>query len=115
MSVEASNRKRLEQLCRYITRPGRSDERVQLNDVGQVELKLKTPWRDETMHLLMTPLELMQRLAAPVPQQRLDRTGQPDSGRAPATLDGRGCEFALPQGSGHSALGSAPLPQPPGQ
>ena len=45
--VEAHDRKRLEQLCRYITRPALSDERVQLNAVGQVELKLKTKfqWR----------------------------------------------------------------------
>ena len=38
----------LERLCRYITRPALSDERVQLNAAGQVELKLKTPWRDGT-------------------------------------------------------------------
>ncbi len=66
--VEAHDRKRLEQLCRYITRPALSDERVQLNTAGQVELKLKTPWRDSTTHLVMSPLEFMQRLAALVPQ-----------------------------------------------
>jgi Putative transposase. len=49
--VEADDRKRLEQLCRYITRPALSDERIQLNAAGQVELKLKTPWRDGTTHL----------------------------------------------------------------
>jgi hypothetical protein len=43
--VQAHDRKRQEQLCRYITRPALSDERVQLNAAGQVELKLKTPWR----------------------------------------------------------------------
>ena len=43
---EAHDRKRLEQLCRYITRPALSDERVLCNGAGQVELKLKTPWRD---------------------------------------------------------------------
>ena len=45
--VQAHDRKRLEQLCRYITRPALSDERVQLNAAGQVELKLKTQfqWR----------------------------------------------------------------------
>jgi hypothetical protein len=45
--VDAHERKRLEQLCRYITRPALADERVQLNDAGQVELKLKTQfqWR----------------------------------------------------------------------
>ena len=69
--VEAHDRKRLEQLCRYITRPALSDQRVQLNDAGQVELKLKTPWRDGTTHLVMSPLEFMQRLAALVPRPRL--------------------------------------------
>ena len=38
--VEANDRKRLEQLCRCITRPALSDERVQLNAAGQVELEL---------------------------------------------------------------------------
>jgi len=69
--VEAHDRKRLEQLCRYITRPALSDERVQVNAAGQVELKLKTPWRDGTTHLVLSPLEFMQRLAALVPRPRL--------------------------------------------
>ncbi|MFN7344502.1 MAG: transposase, partial [Betaproteobacteria bacterium] len=69
--VEAHDRKRLEQLCGYITRPALSDDRVQLNAAGQVELKLKTPWRDGTTHLVMSPLEFMQRLAALVPRPRL--------------------------------------------
>ena len=69
--VEANDRKRLEQLCRYITRPALSDERVQLNAALQVVLKLKTPRRDGTTHLVMSPLEFMQRLAALVPRPRL--------------------------------------------
>ena len=56
---------------RYITRPALSDERVQVNAAGQVELKLKTPWRDGTTHLVLSPLEFMQRLAALVPRPRL--------------------------------------------
>ena len=64
--VEAHDRRRLEQLCRYITRPALSEQRVQINTASQVELKLKTPWRDGTTHLVMTPLEFMQRLAAQV-------------------------------------------------
>jgi hypothetical protein len=69
--AEAHDRKRLEQLCRYITRPELADERVQLNAAGQVELKLTTPWRDGTTRLVMSPLEFMQRLAALVPRSRL--------------------------------------------
>lgn len=34
-------------------------------------LKLKTPWHDGTTHLVMSPLEFIQRLAALVPRPRL--------------------------------------------
>ena len=34
-------------------------------------LKLKTPYRDGTSHIVMSPLEFMQRLAALVPRPRL--------------------------------------------
>lgn len=44
---------------------------VQCNAAGQVVLKLKTSWRDGTTHLVMSPLEFMQRLAALVPRPRL--------------------------------------------
>ena len=71
MRVEAHDHKRLEQLCRYITRPALPDERVQINAAGQVELKLRTPRRDGTTHLVMSPLEFMQRLAALIPQSAL--------------------------------------------
>jgi hypothetical protein len=67
----ANDRQALEQLCRYITRPALANERVQTNAAGQVVLKLKTPWRDGTTHLVMSPLEFMQRLAALVPRPRL--------------------------------------------
>ncbi len=48
-----------------------ANERVQTNAAGQVVLKLKSPWRDGTTHLVMSPLEFMQRLAALVPRPRL--------------------------------------------
>ena len=63
MQCAAEERKSLEQLCRYITRPALANERVQCNAVGQVVLKLKTPWHDRATHLVMSPLEFMQRLA----------------------------------------------------
>jgi hypothetical protein len=68
--VDAHDRARLEQLCLYITRPALSGERVQLDAAGQVEVRLKRPWRDRTTHLVMRPLEFMQRLAALVPRPR---------------------------------------------
>ncbi|MFN9744545.1 MAG: transposase [Betaproteobacteria bacterium] len=79
--VEAHDRKRLEQLCRYITRPAPSDERVQLNAAGQVELKLKTPWRDGTTHLVL-------RRDTNSPVDCLCQPKGPSSARArPARLD----------------------------
>jgi len=47
----------LEQQCCYITRPELANGRVQTSAAGQVVLKLKTAWRDDTMHLVMSPLE----------------------------------------------------------
>ena len=67
----ADDRPALERRYRYLTRPALANERVQTNAAGQVVLKLKTPWRDGTTHLVMSPLEFMQRLAALVPRPRL--------------------------------------------
>jgi len=69
----ADERKELEHLCRYITRPALAKERLTRNAAGQVVLKLKSAYRDGTTHLVMSPLEFMQRLAALVPRPRLHR------------------------------------------
>ena len=54
-----------------------ADERVKNNAAGQVVLKFKTAWRDGTTHLVMSPMQFMQRLAAlvPMPMLRLIRVG----------------------------------------
>ena len=70
----ADQRRELERLCRYITRPALSHERVARSAGGDVILTLKTPWRDGTSHLTFTPLEFLQRLAALVPRPRLHLT-----------------------------------------
>jgi hypothetical protein len=36
-----------------------ANERVQTNTAGQVVLKLKTPWRNGTTHLVMSSREFM--------------------------------------------------------
>ena len=64
MRCSADDLQGLEQLCRGVTRPALANVRVQTNAVEQVVLKLKTPWREGTAHLAMSPLEFMQRLAA---------------------------------------------------
>jgi hypothetical protein len=67
----ADQRKELEQLCRYITRPAIANERLKLNRASQVVLQLKSPYKDGTTHIVMEPLEFMERLAALVPRPRL--------------------------------------------
>jgi hypothetical protein len=67
----AHQRKRLERLCRYITRPAIANERLSRNSKGQVVLQLKSAYRDGTTHIVMSALEFMQRLAALVPRPRL--------------------------------------------
>jgi hypothetical protein len=68
-------RDKLERLARYVARPALAFERVRYDEGnGHVTLQLKTPWRDGTTHLRMSPLEFMQRLAALVPPARLHLT-----------------------------------------
>ena len=55
----------------YITLFGAVGGTASAQRGGQVELMLKTPWRDGTTHLVISPLEFMQRLAALVPRPRL--------------------------------------------
>ena len=64
-------RKELERLCRYITRPAIASERLKRDGAGNVVLQLKSPWRDGATHIRMSPLEFMQRLGALVPRPRL--------------------------------------------
>jgi hypothetical protein len=67
----ADQRAELEELCRYITRPAIANERLKRNRAGQVVLQLKSPYKDGTTHIVMEPLEFMERLAALVPRPRL--------------------------------------------
>jgi hypothetical protein len=66
-----NQRHKLEHLCRYITQPAIANERLQRHHNGQVVLQLKSPYHDGTTHIVVEPLEFMQRLAALVPRPRL--------------------------------------------
>lgn len=70
----ASQREKLERLCRYVSRPPVASECLALSASGQVRYTLKTPYRDGTTHLLREPLDLMARLAALVPPPRMHLT-----------------------------------------
>ena len=64
-------REKLKRLCRYITRPALGHKGLRRTPADEVVLQLKTPYRDGTTHLVMTPLEFLQRVAALVPRPRL--------------------------------------------
>jgi hypothetical protein len=49
----------------------RKTNRLSWDGAARVTFELKTPWRDGTTHLEMTPIDFMERLAALVPRPRL--------------------------------------------
>ena len=50
----ADQRRELERLCRYITRPAIANARLKRNAAGQVVLQLKSAYRDGTTHVVMS-------------------------------------------------------------
>ena len=64
----------LERLCRYIARPALSNERLSVNERGQVVYRLKHPFRDGTTQVVLDPLDFIARLAALVPRPRAHLT-----------------------------------------
>ncbi len=70
--IGANNRQGLEQLCRYVARPALAAGRLRIIDADQLSFALKTPWSDGTTHLLLSPHELLEKLAALVPPPRLN-------------------------------------------
>jgi len=74
VAARADERKKLERLCRYISRPAVSEKRLSLTPNGNVRYQLKTPYRDGTTHVIFEPLDFMARLAALVPKPRANLT-----------------------------------------
>ena len=74
VACEAHEREKLERLCRYITRPAVSTERMSLTAQGNIRYRLKTPYRDGTTDVVFEPLDFMARLAALVPTPRVNLT-----------------------------------------
>ena len=82
MRWRADQRRELEHLCRYITRPAIANERLKRNRAGQVVLQLKSAFKDGTTHVVMSPMEFMERLAALLPRPRLHLIRSTGSGQA---------------------------------
>ena len=82
VAVNTRERKKLERICRYISRPALSEARLELTDQGMISYALKTAYRDGTTGrqsdtLLFEPLDFMAKLAALVPKPRANLTGPP--------------------------------------
>ena len=63
----AHERDSLERLCRYIARPAVSNERLSVNDRGQVVYRLKHSFHDGTTHVVLDPMEFMRHIRVPHP------------------------------------------------
>ena len=57
VAAKAHQRQKLERLCRYISRPAVSEQRLSLTPNGNVRYQLKTPYRDGTTHVIFEPLD----------------------------------------------------------
>jgi len=69
-AINSLQRDRLSQLIEYVARGPLSNERLQIREDGNVMLQLKSKWADGTSHLLFTPSEFIEKLAALIPPPR---------------------------------------------
>ena len=74
VASQAHQRKKLERLCRYVSRSAVSEQRIELTESGKVRYELKTPYRNGTTHVIFEPLDFIARLAALVPKPRVNLT-----------------------------------------
>ena len=68
--VDGRDRRRVERLCKYITRPPVAQDRLERRADGKLELGVKRAWRDGTRALVFEPADLIPRLVAAVPPPR---------------------------------------------
>jgi hypothetical protein len=74
VACKGGERKKLERICRYISRASLSEERLSQNAKGQVVYKLKNAYDNGTTHIVLEPLDLLARLASLVPRPRVNLT-----------------------------------------
>jgi hypothetical protein len=67
VSTEAHQRDKLERLCRCVSRPAVSEKRLAIASNGNIRYQLKTPYREDTIHVIFEPLDFIAKLAALVP------------------------------------------------
>jgi len=72
VACKAGQRKKLERLRRYITRPAIAEQRLSLASNGNVIVELKSPYDDGTTHVVLSPTEFIGRLVSLVPKPRVN-------------------------------------------
>ena len=70
--IAPGNKTGLERLCNYVSRPPLAQGSLQKLSEDEYAFKLKTPWADGTTHLILSPFELIEKLAALVPIPRVN-------------------------------------------
>ncbi|MCC6765548.1 MAG: transposase [Deltaproteobacteria bacterium] len=71
-AVPADDRAGLERLCRYLLRPPLAQDRLTRLTDGRIVCTLARPWHDGTRHLIFTPHEFLERLAAITPRPHIN-------------------------------------------
>ena len=69
--VKAHRRDDLRRLIAYVSRPALCLDRLSQTEDGNLKYKLKRPWANGKTHVILSPLELIEKLCALVPQARM--------------------------------------------
>lgn len=71
---QAIERHKLRKLISYVSRPPLAHARIKQRDIGDINYKLKNPFHDGTTHVIFTPMEFVEKLAALIPKPRAHLT-----------------------------------------
>jgi hypothetical protein len=114
--MKAADRKGREILLRYVLRPSFAEERMIRLPDGRVAYRFRRAWDDGSSHVILTPMEMMAKLAALVPPPRyhlvryhgvlapnskrrraIVKAAPPECGHgSPATIQGTAGDAAVP-------------------
>lgn len=100
--------KELMRLVRYGARGAIALERLSLGEDGRLRYRMKRPAPDGSTHLVLTPVELLERLAALVPSAGAASGALPRSARAQREAAGEGGGAARGRASTGRSCSSAP-------
>ncbi len=70
VAIHAGDRARLERLAQYCARGPVAMERLEVLSDGRLLYRLKRAWRDGTTQIILTPLEMLEKLSALIPSPR---------------------------------------------